>query len=460
VTSRDAMSQKSSDVQPPSNIGDDAAEAIAAAVETAESTVVGNAAESTEPVSMPNAVETAEPNSMPKATQAIEPATVPQVAETAEPAAIAIIAAVDVVEEDDALATRAPEATALPDADDDWHAIAAGEEPPAPAQARLQTPPATSPDSDRPPQRSAAAQSQADAASRRAGGASAALDVLRNAGMKLSGDRSRASAAAAPLPKAAQETRPKAAAPRVAVPTPNRERRAQQQPDAAPARTAGARQSGNASVPPWEEIPPDAPGALDDYIPASADDAFFAPPDDGYLPVFDNGPDDVRVAPAALAATAIPPLDTRPLPPAIALDSLGFEGDWPALAAGLSLKGIAHQLAFNSELMALDGATLKLNVPVPQYADAAQVAKLKTALAERLGKPVEVVVEVGPARRTAAAFDAAERAQRQQEAEREIGADPFVQSLIREFGASIVPGSIRPLAVSAQGSAGGANATH
>jgi DNA polymerase-3 subunit gamma/tau len=190
----------------------------------------------------------------------------------------------------------------------------------------------------------------------------------------------------------------------------------------------------------------------DDYVPLSAEDDYFGPPDDGYVPVFDAGPDDVRV-PAAAAAPAPVPVDTRPLPPAIPLDAIGFNGDWPALAAGLPLKGISYQLAFNSELMALEGNTLRLSVPVPQYAETSQVARLKTALAERLGKEVEVLVEVGPARRTAAAFDAAARAQRQKEAEREIGADPFVQSLIREFGASIVPGSIRPIAPDAAGSA-------
>jgi DNA polymerase-3 subunit gamma/tau len=59
---------------------------------------------------------------------------------------------------------------------------------------------------------------------------------------------------------------------------------------------------------------------------------------------------------------------------------------------------------------------------------------------------------------TAAAHDAALRAQRQQDAEREIGADPFVQSLIREFGASIVPGSIRPITPDA--AANGASSVH
>jgi DNA polymerase-3 subunit gamma/tau len=280
-----------------------------------------------------------------------------------------------------------------------------------------------------------------EAAPRRAGGASAALDVLRSAGLKVSSDRGRAAAAAVATPVA-----PKPAAPRVVVPvpTPGGPRRAAQQ-DAAPAARApsspaqrnGAEQNGSSMPPPWDDMPPD------DYMPVSAsDDGYFGPPDDDYMPVFDRGPDDVRVnAPAAAA----PAVDSRPLPPAVPLNPLGFNGDWPALAVDLPLKGISYQLAFNSELMALEGSTLKLNVPVPQYAEASQVAKLKAALAERLGQNVDVLVEVGAARRTAAAHDAAMRAQRQQEAEREIGADPFVQSLIREFGASIVPGSIRPI---------------
>ncbi|PRX31531.1 DNA polymerase-3 subunit gamma/tau [Paraburkholderia sp. BL18I3N2] len=285
----------------------------------------------------------------------------------------------------------------------------------------------------------------ADSAPRRAGGASAALDVLRSAGLKVSSDRGRATA------KPAAPATPKPAAPRVVVPvpTPGAPRRAPQQ-DAAPAAPAartsassapaqrnGAEQNG-ASAPPWDDMPPD------EYMPlTAADEGYYGLPDDGYMPVFDSGPDDVRVNSAAPASA--PVVDQRPLPPAVPLDPLGFKGDWPALAVDLPLKGISYQLAFNSELMALEGRTLKLNVPVPQYAEASQVAKLKAALADRLGQTVDVLVEVGPARRTAAAHDAALRAQRQQEAEREIGADPFVQSLIREFGASIVPGSIRPI---------------
>ncbi|MBP0588953.1 DNA polymerase III subunit gamma/tau [Paraburkholderia sp. LEh10] len=305
----------------------------------------------------------------------------------------------------------------------------------------------------------AASQARPEPTSRRTGGASAALDVLRNAGMKVSTDRGRPAAAApagAPAPAA------KPAAPRVAVrvPTPDPARRAaaaaqQDAPARGEAPRAAQQQAAGQPVPPWEDIPPD------DYMPASSDDAFFAPPDDNFIPVFDSGPDDVVVglgSASAATSTAAPVVDIRTLPPAVPLDAIGFDGDWPALAVTLPLKGISYQLAFNSELMAVVGKTLKLNVAVQLYTESAQIAKLKTALAERFGGEIDVQVEVGPVRRTAAVLDAIERAKRQQEAEREIGADPFVQSLIREFGASIVPGSVRPLAPGAEG--GHQAATH
>jgi DNA polymerase-3 subunit gamma/tau len=199
------------------------------------------------------------------------------------------------------------------------------------------------------------------------------------------------------------------------------------------------------SPPPWDDAPPaDAP--FDDGAPFFAEDAYFA------AERFDDARADVRDAGQA-ASQATPAIDLSTLPPPVMLDALGYTADWPTLAAELSLKGVAHQLAFNSELTMLEGKTLKLVVPVPQYAESAHVAKLKAALDERLGSAVDVRVEVGPARRTAAAIEAAARAQRQREAEQEIGADPFVRSLIRDFGASIVPGSVRPITPDAGASA-------
>ena len=195
------------------------------------------------------------------------------------------------------------------------------------------------------------------------------------------------------------------------------------------------------SAPPWEDISPD------DYLPAG-DVYSVLPDDDSFVAASDAQASQGARASSAAMPAAVPvatDFDAAKLPPAVTLDAVGFSGDWPALAASLSLTGIAHQLAFNSELTALDGATFNLVVPVPQYADASHVTKLKAVLARKLGKPVDVRVEVGPARRTAAALDTAARAQNQRDAEREISDAPFVQQLIREFGASLVPGSVKPL---------------
>jgi DNA polymerase-3 subunit gamma/tau len=185
----------------------------------------------------------------------------------------------------------------------------------------------------------------------------------------------------------------------------------------------------------------------DDYPPAGSEDEYFMPPDDGFVPAFDSGPDDMRFG-AEPAAKPAPVIDTTPLPPAVPLDALGVSIEWAALAVSLPLKGVAYQLAFNSELTACDANSVTLAVAVQMYTDASHVSKLKTALAEKLGRTIEVSVNVAPVRRTAAALDAADRARRQQEAEQEIKQDPFVQSLIRDFGASIVQGSIKPISAS------------
>ncbi|KNH10280.1 DNA polymerase III subunit gamma and tau [Candidatus Burkholderia brachyanthoides] len=273
-------------------------------------------------------------------------------------------------------------------------------------------------------------------------GVSTALEVLRSAGMRLSSDRGGRGAGASGVPAVQPVPKPAAIpAVQVKVPTPRREATPASSPAQAPAPQA-KRPVDTRDFPPWEEIPPD------DYAPAALSEAdYFAPPDDGFVPAFDSGPDDMRFGGEASPSPA-PKLDTAPLPPAVPLDALGLAIEWPTLAADLPLKGVSYQLAVNSELTACDAQSITLAVAVQMYADNAHVAKLKTALAEKLGRALEVNVSVGPARRTAAALDAQHRAKRQQEAEQEIRQDPFVRSLIRDFGASIVQGSIKPIAAS------------
>jgi DNA polymerase-3 subunit gamma/tau len=279
------------------------------------------------------------------------------------------------------------------------------------------------------------------ASPRAAGGASAALEVLRSAGMRLSSDRGARGASAAPAAAPAAPKPVAKPAVQVQVPAP---RRAPAAAEASEPKPGASSERKSNVVPPWEDMPPD------DYPPAGSEDEYFSPPDDGFVPAFDSGPDDMRFAGAEPAARPAPQpkIDTTPLPPAVPLDAIGVAVEWPALAVDLPLKGVAYQLAFNSELTACDATSITLAVAVQMYTDATHVTKLKAALAEKLGRAIEVSVNVGPARRTAAALDAAERAKRQQEAEQEITQDPFVQSLIRDFGASIVQGSIKPIAAS------------
>ncbi|WP_321862245.1 DNA polymerase III subunit gamma/tau [Burkholderia cenocepacia] len=393
-----------------------AAQAAAAAKPVAPAVAARpQAAASVAPVARPAPAQSGDEADRPAA----KPAAVPSPAEAAAPAAAPAVADAQAIE------PPQPEAKATPAGD---MPPPARNEPEPPAVAAVQRNDEPAPQAE-PAPRAASPEPAAARPAARAGGAAAALDVLRNAGMRVSSDRGRAGAAAKPAAQPAAE-KPAAPRPAVQVPTPRAAARAPQ--------AADSRQPS----PPWEDIPPD------DYVPLSADE-MFGGSDDGFVPVFDSGPDDVRVTPKPADARPAAPIDTRPLPPAIALDPIGFDGEWPALAAQLPLKGVAYQLAFNSELTAVDASALKLSVPVPQYADAAQVAKLKAALADALGKAVEVSVEVGPARRTAAALDAAARAARQREAEQEIHGDPFVQQLVRDFGARIVEGSVRPLADSA-----------
>ena len=115
----------------------------------------------------------------------------------------------------------------------------------------------------------------------------------------------------------------------------------------------------------------------------------------------------------------------------------------------LPLRGVPQQLAMQSELLAFDDAdtmvSIKLRVPVDTLLTAGGADKLASSLEAHYGKPVRLVTEIGAVRRTAHAADVADQAERQRQAEQTLQQDPFVQALMREFGATIVPGSIRPV---------------
>lgn len=133
--------------------------------------------------------------------------------------------------------------------------------------------------------------------------------------------------------------------------------------------------------------------------------------------------------------------------------SAGFtatpEGDfWHAtvqqLIADEAITALVRELALQSQLVARDGDHWMLRVERESLNQPASRERLRAALSAA-GHAATISVEVGmvsdsPARRNAAAVALKQRA-----AEEIILADPLVQSMMRDFGAKIVPGSIKPI---------------
>ena len=148
-----------------------------------------------------------------------------------------------------------------------------------------------------------------------------------------------------------------------------------------------------------------------------------------------------------------PPAQTAPAAGVATLPELasvtavfpGPDADWPTLAARLELVALARSMALQSEWVGAEGDTWTIRVPSEQYARAGSLDKLQAALADALGRPITLQIEVGPVRDSAHLRAAAARSQRQQQAEATIAADPLVRQLVEDLGAQIVPGSVRPL---------------
>jgi DNA polymerase-3 subunit gamma/tau len=128
---------------------------------------------------------------------------------------------------------------------------------------------------------------------------------------------------------------------------------------------------------------------------------------------------------------------------------LNWDGNWPALAAALNVRGVAQQLAQQSELIRCEsngsGIQFNLRVPVDTLCAAGSVDKLAAAISDHFGKAVRIATEIGAVEQTANAQAQADRATRQKQAEETLQSDPFVQTMMREFGATLVPGSIKPI---------------
>jgi DNA polymerase III subunit gamma/tau len=156
--------------------------------------------------------------------------------------------------------------------------------------------------------------------------------------------------------------------------------------------------------------------------------------------------------PAAVAERQQEPVPPRaePTPAAVpvAKDANGLP-DWEALIERAGLRGPFGLLAQNAVLRERDGQTLVLALQPAHMSLAVEpmVSQMEERIGQALGERIRLrfingslgAVTQTPAARAAQARDAA-----QASAELSIESDPLVQSLKREFGARVVPQSIKP----------------
>lgn len=191
-------------------------------------------------------------------------------------------------------------------------------------------------------------------------------------------------------------------------------------------------------VPAWEDIPPDIDAAQ--FEPYHDVDEAFEP---SGLPDDDTGSEtNDPISAPMVDDTALFAIERKKIRSPKLNQMTGKA--WPAVAAQLPATGLAAELARQSEWLGVQGDQVRLRVAVRTLAATAGKARLCTILSEHFGTVVQLDVEFGATGdETAHAVAQAERAVRQQQAEQSAQADPFVRTLIEEFGARIIPGSIR-----------------
>jgi DNA polymerase-3 subunit gamma/tau len=157
---------------------------------------------------------------------------------------------------------------------------------------------------------------------------------------------------------------------------------------------------------------------------------------------------------AAPRATTAGPIASPPAPrPAPMAVSTSSSADWNVLVGALGLQGPVKQFAAHCVLLDRKGGVVRLQLdPDGESFRRPQIEqRLAQALSDHYGEPVRLEISlaagelrdapVTPAKRDAIAAD-----ERQRAAEQAIEADPAVRAMREVFGATVKPGSIKPLA--------------
>ena len=116
------------------------------------------------------------------------------------------------------------------------------------------------------------------------------------------------------------------------------------------------------------------------------------------------------------------------------------------LVAAEAVVALTRELALQSELLSRIGGVWTLRVERESLTQSASREKLQAALQAAMpGETLTLVLEMGPVTDTPAKRNTAASIERQRAAEETIQNDPFVQEMMRDWGAKIVSGSIKPM---------------
>ena len=194
--------------------------------------------------------------------------------------------------------------------------------------------------------------------------------------------------------------------------------------------TAQLASGGSAAVPGKKPLPELAVRSQVERARASAPAA---------APAIERVPEAVQGAPAEVL-TATEPLESSRL------------GDtWSQIVNQLvvaeAIAALTRELALQSELCSQEGGVWSLRVERESLSQPAAREKLQTALQLALADSlIKLSVEVGPVTDSPARRNGRALAEKQRAAEALIHTDPFVLEVIRDWGAKIVPGSIKSVA--------------
>ena len=149
----------------------------------------------------------------------------------------------------------------------------------------------------------------------------------------------------------------------------------------------------------------------------------------------------------ALAANVDAPPSPSAFQAEVAHDTPIFDGNWRNLVEQNLKLGLARALAQNCEMVAYDADSFSLRVAERQkhLASPNYQAKLSEAINAYFGRKIKLNITLGSEANTPAKQMANEKAAVQSTAEAAIMQDGFVQALMQNFDAQIIPNSIKPI---------------